>query len=121
MARHKTAGDGFAVTATLTPDGAGGYEYALSYAGLVGGFAVSEIRFPSKTVRRGDASALLYPLQTGMLRRPDWGKYKDGEMVVSADPNLVGFHFAALLDDAIGGGTLTSEVTRDSARASFSS
>lgn len=100
---HKTAGDGFAVTARLSPDGSGGYEYALSYSGLAGGFAVSEIRFPSKTVRRGDASALLYPLQTGMLRKPDWGKFKDGETVVSAGPNLVGFHFAALLDDEIGG------------------
>ena len=100
---HKTAGDGFAVTATLTPDGAGGCEYALSYSGLAGGLAVSEIRFPVVTVRRSDSSAILYPLQTGMLRKPDWRKYKDGEKVVGFGPNLMGFRFAAVLDHALGG------------------
>lgn len=100
---HPNAGADFSVTATLVPDGEGGFGYSFSYDGVSDGFSVETIRFPVATVPCSDASALLYPLQTGMLRRPDWGKYKDGEAVVSAGPNLVGFHFAALLDDAIGG------------------
>ena len=100
---HLNAGADFSVTATLAPDGEGGFGYSFSYDGVADGFSAEEIRFPVATVPRNDASALLYPLQTGMLRKPDWGKYKDGETVVRAGPNLVGFHFAALLDDEIGG------------------
>ena len=100
---HPKAGQDFSVTATLAPDGEGGFGYSFSYDGVAVGFSAEEIRFPVVTVPRRDSSAILYPLQIGMLRKPDWGKFKDGERVVSAGPNLVGFHFAALLDDAIGG------------------
>ena len=100
---HPKAGADFSVTATLAPDGEGGFGYSFSYDGVADGFSAEEIRFPVVTVPRSDSTAILYPLQIGMLRKPDWGKFKDGEKVVSAGPNLVGFHFAALLDDAIGG------------------
>ena len=100
---HPKAGADFSVTAALAPEGEGGFGYSFSYDGVAAGFSAEEIRFPVVTVRRSDSSALLYPLQIGMLRKPDWGKFKNGETVVSAGPNLVGFHFAAVLDDAIGG------------------
>ena len=100
---HPACGSGFSVTARFVPDGAGGWEYDFAYAGNTNGLAVEEIRFPEITVARTDGSKLLYPLQTGMLRSPDWKTRKDGETVVRAGPNLVGFHFAALLDDRLGG------------------
>ena len=100
---HAAAGEEFSVTAVLTPDGFGGRGYALSYSGVTNGFSVSEIRFPVLTVPRSDSSAILHPLQTGMLRKPDWRRFRDGETVVRAGPNIMGFHFAALLDDRVGG------------------
>ena len=100
---HAHAGDGFAVTATLAPDGHGGREYSFSYSGLTSGFAVAEIRFPVVYMERSANAALLYPLQTGMLRKPDWARCKDGEIVAGVGPNLVGFRFAAVVDEDNGG------------------
>ena len=99
---HPEIGTDFKVSATLSPDGFGGYAYGISYSGVKRGLAVDEIHFPVLTVPRSDSSKLLYPQQIGMLRKPDWTKYKDGETVVSRGPNLVGFHFAALVDEKIG-------------------
>ena len=100
---HATAGEGFSVTARLVSDGADGYGYSFSYSGLTNGYAAEEIAFPVITVPRSDSAALLYPLQSGMLRRPDWRRFKDGETVVRTGPNVMGFRFAAMLDDSAGG------------------
>ena len=100
---HPKAGADFSVTAAFVPDGEGGFCYSFAYDGVTDGFSAEEIRFPVVTVPRSDSSALLYPFQTGMLRKPDWRKYEDGKTVVSAGPKLAGFHFAALLDDSAGG------------------
>ena len=100
---HQRFGSDFAVRASLVPDGVGGYTYGISYSGVDRHLAVDEIRFPIFTVPRSDSSKLLYPLQIGMLRKPDWRKYKDGETIVSRGPNIMGFHFAALVDEANGG------------------
>ena len=100
---HETAGGEFSVTAKLVSDGADGYAYSFSYSGLTNGYAAEEIVFPVMTVPRSDSAALLYPLQSGMLRRPDWRKFKDGDTVVGVGPNVMGFHFAAMLDDSAGG------------------
>ena len=110
---HPAAGPDFTVRATLSPDCEGGYAYSLSYSGLASGLAVEEIRFPEITVARSDSSSILHPLQTGMLRRPAWSRYGDGETIVRTGPNLMGFHFVALLDDALGGWYLDQ---RDKAR-----
>ena len=100
---HPKIGSDFNVSARLEPDGCGGYSYGISYSGVKKGLAVDEIHFPVITVPRTDSSKLLYPLQIGMLRKPDWSKYKDGDTVVSRGPNIMGFHFAALVDGDIGG------------------
>ena len=100
---NEICGKGFSVTATFTPDGAGGWTYAFSYNGNESDLAVEEIRFPEITVPRTDRTAALYPKQSGMLRRPNWSKFAPGETIVRAGPNTMGFKFAATLDDEVGG------------------
>jgi len=100
---HPAAGAAFTVTARLRPDGQGGWRYSFAYADNANGLAVEEIGFPVFTVPRTDRTAVLYPRQTGILRRPDWSKYKDGETVQAFGPNTVGFHFAATVDETAGG------------------
>ena len=100
---NEVCGAGFAVTAVFAPDGAGGWNYAFSYDGNESGLCVEEIRFPEITVPRTDKTGALYPKQSGMLRRPDWSKIRTGEPAAVGGPNVIGFKFAATIDDEVGG------------------
>ena len=98
---HPRCGETFTVKATFRP-GADGWTYGLSFDGNESGLDVEEIRFPVVEVSRTAKTALLYPRQSGLLRRPDWSKFKDGELVQATGPNVCGFRFAAALDETGG-------------------
>ncbi|MBR4652524.1 MAG: polysaccharide deacetylase family protein [Kiritimatiellae bacterium] len=97
---HPACGADFTVTARMRPEGPDAWSYDFSYAGNASGLDVEEIGFPEITVPRTDATKLLYPRQTGVVRAPKWSAYKPGAMVARAGPLVVGFHFIAALDDS---------------------
>ena len=74
---HPVCGDGFAVTATLARDGA----YTFAYDGNESDYDVEWISFPDLVVPRTDATRILYPVQSGMVRLPKWGNAKPGDEV----------------------------------------
>ncbi|MBR1589016.1 MAG: hypothetical protein IJ658_11905, partial [Kiritimatiellae bacterium] len=94
---HPLCGDGFTVTAALTPTPEGdGWSYAFSYVGNESGLGVRLIEFPVLTVPRTDKTAIFYPKKCGQVRRPKWAKAKPGENVAVAA--ACGMHFMAALN-----------------------
>ena len=92
---HPICGEGFTVTATVAPDGA----YTFAYDGNTSGYDIEWISFPDLVVPRTDATRILYPVQTGMVRLPDWGKVVPGEEVAGCGPLFQGFKFVSVLND----------------------
>lgn len=91
---HPICGPDFAVTATVAKDGT----YAFRYDGNASDFDVEWISFPELTLPRTDATKILYPVQSGMVRLPKWAQARPGEEVASCGPLFQGFKFVALLN-----------------------
>ena len=94
---HPVCGDGFSVTAELTPtQEKDGWEYGFGYAGNQSGLGVRLIDFPILTVPRTDKTEIFYPQMCGQIRRPKWAEVKPGANVAVAAMN--GIHFMAALN-----------------------
>ena len=94
---HPLCGDGFTVTAELTPTPEkDGWAYSFRYAGNESGLHIRDIWFPAVTVARTDTTELFLPRDCGMIRRPDWKKAKGGADV--GKNGIHGIHFMAALN-----------------------
>lgn len=94
---HPLCGDGFTVTAELTPTPEkDGWAYSFRYAGNESGLHIRDIWFPAVTVSRTDTTELFLPRDCGMIRRPDWKKAKGGADV--GKNGIHGIHFMAALN-----------------------
>ena len=94
---HPLCGDGFTVTAELTPTPENdGWAYSFRYAGNESGLHIRDIWFPAVTVARTDTTELFLPRDCGMIRRPDWKKAKGGADV--GKNGIHGIHFMAALN-----------------------
>jgi hypothetical protein len=94
---HPLCGDGFTVTAELTPTPEkDGWAYSFRYAGNESGLHIRDIWFPAVTVPRTDTTELFLPRDCGMIRRPDWKKAKGGADV--GKNGIHGIHFMAALN-----------------------
>ena len=99
---HSECGDGFTVTAELTPTPEkDGWSYEFRYSGNESGLGIRLIDFPMLTVPRTDKTAIFYPKMCGQIRRPKWADVKPGANVAMAA--ACGVHFMAALN-----GTRTS-------------
>ena len=94
---HPVCGDGFTVTAELTPTPEkDGWSYAFRYSGNASGLGVRLIEFPVLTVPRTDKTEIFYPQKCGQVRRPKWKGMKPGANVSMAA--MGGIHFMAALN-----------------------
>ena len=94
---HPVCGDGFTVTATLTPTPEkDGWYYEFRYSGNASGLGIRLIDFPMLTVPRTDKTAIFYPQKCGQVRRPKWKDVKPGANVATAAAG--GLHFMAALN-----------------------
>ena len=94
---HPVLGEGFTVVAEAETN-AVGTSWTFSYTGNTSDRFVEEVAFPQWTVRRSNQARTLLPIQSGLIRRPDWTKPSAGETVGWAGPRYMGFHFAAVLE-----------------------
>ena len=94
---HSECGDGFTVTAELTPTPErDGWSYEFRYSGNESGLGVRLIEFPMLTVPRTDKTEIFYPQKCGQVRRPKWRDVKPGANVAVAA--MGGIHFMAALN-----------------------
>ena len=98
---HRLLGDGFSVTAELTPDGTG-YAYDFSYRGNLSTWDVEEIDFPRIRLSQNERTRIFRPLTVGRVDRPDWSRFKPGERIMLDGPGGMGLHCMAALDAAEG-------------------
>ena len=94
---HSECGDGFTVTAELTPTPErDGWSYEFRYSGNESGLGIRLIEFPMLTVPRTDKTEIFYPKTCGQIRRPKWRDVKPGANVAVASAG--GLHFMAALN-----------------------
>ena len=95
---HPLLGASFKATATLKSS-ADGKEWGFEYSGNDSGRFIEEVSFPEWTVPRTDRAKLLMPWYNGILRSPDWSRFKPGQTLDRRGPRSLGFHFVAMLDE----------------------
>ena len=97
---HPVCGDGFTVTAKMTLQPGGGFEYSsFRYAGNESPFYVKTISFPEVTVPRTDTTAIFRPNTVGEIFRPEWKKFRRGKDVSVSGANWLTFSCIAALND----------------------
>lgn len=94
---HPVLGAGFTVIATAETNDVG-TTWTFAYEGNTSDRFIEEVVFPQWTVRRSERARTLLPIQSGLVRRPDWAKLSSGDVAGWAGPRFMGFHFAAVLE-----------------------
>ena len=96
---HPKCGEGFTVTARLTLQPEGGFEYSgFSYSGNESPFFVRRIVFPEVVVPRTDKTTLFTPHFVGEVLHPDWSKTRPGQTLTSDGPVFLVYRCIASMD-----------------------